>query len=89
MYYNMSYPHGVPQEWLEDLKLLLAHGVTIKQVLIGLDDIDTAHYRPLVGNMMIDRMFGTGTPPQDFGVWVTENNVEEHIRALESQANSQ
>lgn len=247
MYYNMSYSHGVPQEWLEDLKLLLAHGVTIKQVLIGLDDIsyiedperhksnlflahyeaynwktyltfltvrpfmfrkaehtvnydmydtgrrfynqaeqlieedpdkhirdpkfkesshqigdrvdatiselreikqlaeehgidlivfinpthkttylaldrtefdvfkrkladvtgyydfsglnsvtennynyyDTAHYRSLVGNMMIDRMFGTGTPPQDFGVWVTENNVEEHIRALESQANSE
>lgn len=246
-YYNMTYTEGLPQEWLEDLRLLIANGVTIKQVLIGLDDIsyindprgyknnlfrahyekynwrtylafltvrpfafhaadqkiiydvygtgrtyhciteqlieedpdkhirdpkfkesshqigdrvdatiselreikqlaeengidlivfinpthkttylaldrtefdvfkrkladvtgyydfgglnsvtennynyyDTAHYRPLVGNMMIDRMFGTGTPPQDFGVWVTENNVEEHIRALESQANSQ
>ncbi|WP_155943537.1 hypothetical protein [Mitsuokella sp. oral taxon 131] len=246
-YYNMTYTEGLPQEWLEDLRLLLAHGVTIKQVLIGLDDIsyisdprayksnlfrahyeqynwktylafltvrpfafhaseqkimydvygtgrtfhhqteqlieedpdkhihdpkfmesshqtgdrvdatiseirtikqlteehgidlivfinpthkttylaldrgefnefkrqlahvtgyydfsglneitennynyyDTAHYRPLVGDMMIDRMFRTGTPPQDFGVWVTEDNVEKHIRALESQDDSQ
>lgn len=37
-YYNMTYAEGVPAEWRDDLKLLLQHHVTIRKVLIGLDD---------------------------------------------------
>jgi len=38
-YYNMTYSAGVPAEWRDDLQLLLHHQVTIRKVLIGLDDL--------------------------------------------------
>lgn len=51
---------------------------------------DTVHYRPVVGDKIIDRVFGMeeSPPPRGFGVWVTKDNVEEHIRDLENELNS-
>jgi hypothetical protein len=37
-FYNMGFSEGVPEEHLENLKLLLASGVHIKNVIIALDD---------------------------------------------------
>ncbi|WP_295159133.1 hypothetical protein [Selenomonas sp. AE3005] len=37
-YYNMTYSQGIPAEWLDDLKMMIKHGVVIKQVMIGIDD---------------------------------------------------
>ena len=37
-YYNMTYAMGVPADWLGDLKILLAHHVTIRRVMLGLDE---------------------------------------------------
>lgn len=57
----------------------------------GLNDIttnnyyyyETSHYRPLVGDMIVNRLFNKGNT--DFGVYVTEDNVENHIQKLEEQ----
>lgn len=38
-YYNMTYSEGLPSEWLADIRILLKHGVVMKKLLIGLDDI--------------------------------------------------
>ncbi len=38
-YYDMSYSEGVPAEHLSDLKVLIEHGKTPKNVTIGVDDI--------------------------------------------------
>ena len=37
-YYNMTYSAGVPEEWLHDLQILLRHNVSVKKVLLGIDD---------------------------------------------------
>lgn len=37
-YYNMTYATGLPREWADDIKMLLAHGVPIKKILLGCDD---------------------------------------------------
>lgn len=37
-YYNMTYSQGLPKDWLENIKLFLNNGVTIKNILIALDD---------------------------------------------------
>lgn len=37
-WYNMFYAAGLPEEHLEHLRFMLANGITIKTVLIGLDD---------------------------------------------------
>jgi hypothetical protein len=37
-YYNMTYPLGVPQEHLENIRFLLKNGFAIKNLMIGLDD---------------------------------------------------
>ncbi len=37
-YYNMTYPAGVPQEHLDNIRYLLNRGMIIKNVMIGLDD---------------------------------------------------
>lgn len=37
-YYNMTYSEGLPQEWLEDIRILLKNNVKMSQVLIGIDD---------------------------------------------------
>lgn len=48
-WYNMTYSEGLPAEWLADVKLMLAHGVTIRELLITVDDfsyrIDPAVHR--------------------------------------------
>lgn len=57
----------------------------------GLNDIttnnyyyyETSHYRPLVGDMIVNRLFYKGNA--DFGVYVTKENVEEHLQDLEKQ----
>ena len=42
---------------------------------------EESHYRYLVGDMMIKRVFGTGDMalPDDFGVLVTKQNVNGHL----------
>ena len=37
-YYNMTYSQGLPEEWLDDVQLFLAHHVKIRQIIIGIDD---------------------------------------------------
>lgn len=37
-HYNMTYSQGLPQEWCNDLKIMLNHHVHVKQVMLGLDD---------------------------------------------------
>ena len=37
-YYNMTYPDGLPKEWLDDVRIFLKHDIHIKQVIIGIDD---------------------------------------------------
>lgn len=50
-YYNLGYAVGVPGAHLKDLKMLLAKGMKIKTILMGLDDfsykIDPATHRHL------------------------------------------
>jgi hypothetical protein len=46
------------------------------------------HYRAMVGDMMIARIFGYEEPrvPADFGVLVTQSNVTDHVRRSIKQA---
>lgn len=37
-WYNMTYSDGLPAEWIADIKLMLARGVQVKELLIALDD---------------------------------------------------
>ncbi|HWR39069.1 MAG TPA: hypothetical protein VN611_06185 [Patescibacteria group bacterium] len=45
---------------------------------------EKSHYRPPVAEMLAARIFDDPTTvlPPDFGVWVTETNVEEHLQRL-------
>ena len=36
-YYNMTYSMGLPAEWLNDLKIMLKHHVSVHRVMLGLD----------------------------------------------------
>jgi DNA-binding transcriptional MerR regulator len=36
--YNMTYSEGLPAEWLANIKTMLEHGVTVKTIIICLDD---------------------------------------------------
>lgn len=38
-YYDMTYSEGLPAEHLDNLKVMIAHGIIPKNVTIGLDDI--------------------------------------------------
>ena len=38
-YYNYSYPTGVPEEFLEDMKDLYNMGVDLKQIIVSVDEI--------------------------------------------------
>ena len=38
-WYNFTYGAGLPNEWREDIEMLLAHGVKIRHLIIGLDDM--------------------------------------------------
>lgn len=44
---------------------------------------ETSHYRPMVGDMIVNRLFNKGNA--DFGAYVTKDNVEEHLQKLEAQ----
>jgi hypothetical protein len=50
--------------------------------LNNLNYYEKNHYRYLVGNMIVKRIFGCGNIniPDDFGVLVTKNNINEHIK---------
>lgn len=37
-YYNMTYSEGLPQEWAQDIKIMMKHHVQISQIMIGIDD---------------------------------------------------
>jgi hypothetical protein len=43
--------------------------------------LDHSHYNPSVSRMIAARIFGdrTLTLPRDFGVWVTEKNIDSHL----------
>ncbi|MBR2215567.1 MAG: hypothetical protein IJ849_07405 [Selenomonadaceae bacterium] len=76
---------------LNDFKRRLAH-ITDYYDFSGLNDMttnnyyyyETIHYRPVLGDMIVQRIFRPeeGT---SFGVYVTQANVEEHIKNLEEQ----
>lgn len=44
---------------------------------------ETSHYRPMVGDMIINRIFHNSN--NDFGYYVTKENVESHLQRLELQ----
>ncbi len=50
--------------------------------LDNLNYYEESHYRYLVGDMVVKRIFGNGniSVPDDFGVLVTKKNVNEHIQ---------
>ncbi|KOR35601.1 MULTISPECIES: hypothetical protein [Planktothricoides] len=58
---------------------------------IGQEDmknyIDPSHYTKEVGDLILNRMFDVNqeTVPQDFGVLVTDKNIEEHLKQIERQ----
>jgi hypothetical protein len=48
---------------------------------------DSSHYRKEVGDLVLNRMFEVNIKevPQDFGVWVTEDNIDRHLMEMRSQ----
>ena len=48
---------------------------------------ESHHYRPLVGQLVAARIFNDSTVdiPSDFGVYVTKNNINEHLEKLREQ----
>lgn len=50
---------------------------------------EESHYRYLVGDMIVKRIFGYGNinVPEDFGVLVTKENVKEHIEKQKLELN--
>lgn len=38
-----------------------------------------------VNDWVLERIFGTGNPPSDFGVYVTKENIDEHIKDVRAQ----
>ncbi len=44
---------------------------------------DSSHYTPAVGDLVINRLFKvkTETLPPDFGVFITEENIEKHLES--------
>lgn len=60
---------------------------------ITIDNIyyhETSHYRQMVGDMMLKRMFGypAVAVPADFGILVNRQNVDEHLKRLHRQVAS-
>ncbi len=37
-YYNMTYSEGLPAEWLDDIRIMIKNGVSVKQIMLGIDD---------------------------------------------------
>ena len=46
---------------------------------------ESSHYLPQVNEWIKDRITGEGTPPDDFGVYVTKDNIDEHIKMVRKQ----
>jgi hypothetical protein len=46
--------------------------------------LDHSHYNPSVSRKIAARILGDGTltMPQDFGVWVTEKNIDSHLKNI-------
>lgn len=57
-YYNMTYPDGLPKEWLDDVRIFLKHDMHIKQILVGIDDfsfrIDPSKHAARYGRIPYD-----------------------------------
>jgi len=51
---------------------------------------DLHHFYPEFGKLIADRVTGVKNPdiPSDFGVWVTKENLEMHLKKIEHQAAS-
>ncbi len=47
---------------------------------------DAQHYKPELGNLVLERLFGAGNPdalgPQDYGVQVSAANIDMHLLAI-------
>ena len=50
---------------------------------------ETSHYRPKVGDLVIARIFNQRNikVPEDFGQWVTAENIDLHLKTLRQQVN--
>lgn len=46
---------------------------------------EPGHSLPQVNKWVLDRMRNTGNPPSDFGVYVTAENIDEHLREVRAQ----
>lgn len=47
--------------------------------------IEPSHHLPQVQELMRDRIYGIGNPPHDFGVYVTKDNIDEHVKMVKKQ----
>ena len=49
--------------------------------------VDNSHFMPFIGAFILDRLFSyqTDKVPQDFGVWLTPDNVEAHIQKTRTE----
>ncbi|MGJ0485325.1 MAG: hypothetical protein ACR65R_12490 [Methylomicrobium sp.] len=59
---------------------------TADAVMVGY--IESSHYKPAIGNLLLDRIFNLNVPgrtiPEDFGVLLTQNGIEQHLEAIRS-----
>ena len=46
---------------------------------------EPSHSIGQVNEWVLDRIFGTGNPPVDFGVYVTKDNIDEHLKEVRAQ----
>ena len=46
---------------------------------------EPSHCLKQVNSWILDRMSGNGNPPTDFGVYVTKENIDEHIKEVRAQ----
>jgi len=65
------------------------HSVSTEPVRSGMTYYrDNSHYRPIVGNWVLSRLFGTAhskaSIPDDFGIRLTPENVETHLASIRS-----
>jgi hypothetical protein len=46
--------------------------------------LDSSHYSPAVGNLVLNRLYNYQheSVPADFGIWITPQNVETHIKQI-------
>ncbi|OUO93790.1 hypothetical protein [Cloacibacillus sp. An23] len=46
---------------------------------------EPSHCLDQVNEWVLERMLGTGNPPSDFGVYVTRENIDEHVKEVRAQ----